>query len=194
MNKALKPYLFLFFGLGLMLLPMSAFARSTTFSPVRVSFELSVIEASKTIDIRLANGTENLISDVCALASTKPNVRFLNGLADVKTALSLKFPDHKSFKLLSEAGIYLSEDLFGELTITDDPSVNLHLSYLGAEAKTGLHTVVLKLNEQHLATIKLKVGETFYQVGIPYGKGTLILAITLTGIFVPIEDLAVVAG
>ena len=66
-------YLFLLTVISIVFLPMTAFAKS---SPVRAYFDISVIEATTEIDIRLTDGMEHFVSDVSAVASTKPMARF----------------------------------------------------------------------------------------------------------------------
>lgn len=174
-----------------MVFPMSTFAQTPPPCAIRSNFNLIVIEASTSQEIRLTSGQGPFVADTLQMATTKARPRVSDGIKAFEAELSSKFPDYAYFQLVAENGVNLFNSLSGVTMVALNPDILLRVTYLGKDPSTDLHFVDLEINGRFLSRIKLKTDRIFFQGGIPYGKLDLILGISLVWVKPSAEALSV---
>lgn len=91
------------------------------------------------------------------------------------------FSGYNDFTLLQKSSIFTQATLPATLTIPSIPPTKLMIAYL-AKSAPNTYGIEISLNDQLNAKLKLTQGATFFQAGIPYQNGILIIAITLNKI------------
>ncbi|MFA5624442.1 MAG: hypothetical protein WC966_05240 [Bradymonadales bacterium] len=134
------------------LLPSFAYANSKSET---LAFDIQIIHAQES--------KEALISD---------------GLELFEEDFSSAFSDFNHFTLLQNSYHRATAKQPAALLIPSDPPARLLISYLGRADKDA-YNIEISVDAKVIAKLKLTRGATFFQAGIPYQDGILIVAITL---------------
>lgn len=147
-----------------MVFPMSTFAQTPPPCAIRSNFNLIVIEASTSQEIRLTSGQGPFVADTLQMATTKARPRVSDGIKAFEAELSSKFPDYAYFQLVAENGVNLFNSLSGVTMVALNPDILLRVTYLGKDPSTDLHFVDLEINGRFLSRIKLRLTASFFRV------------------------------
>ena len=82
--------------------PHVDFAQTSPPCAIRSNFNLIVIEASTSQEIRLTSGQGPFVADTLQMATTKARPRVSDGIKAFEAELSSKFPDYAYFQLVAE--------------------------------------------------------------------------------------------
>lgn len=111
---------------------------------------------------------------VRAIAATKQGSSFDPKLNDLKNELQKAFGGYSHFKLIDDNSFRLKQS---QSRTTDLPGgTQLTLTFHGVTAD--LLRIGLAIGDQFSTTLRASRGSTFFQAGLDYKNGTLILAIT----------------
>lgn len=111
---------------------------------------------------------------VRVIAATKQGDSFDKKLGDLKNKLQKAFGGYSNFKLLDDTKFKLEKSQSRSMSLPG--GTKLKLTFNGVSAD--LLRIGLAIGDQFSTTLRASRGSTFFQAGLDYKNGTLILAIT----------------
>lgn len=113
--------------------------------------------------------------EVRSIAASKTDKGFDDDLADLKGKLEKVFGSYSTFEQLSRQNVQLDKDQKKSITLPEGSTLKVTFHGFADDLiKLGIN-VAGKLS----TTLRASPGSTFFQAGLQYGDGILILAITV---------------
>ena len=113
--------------------------------------------------------------EVRSIAASKTDKGFDDDLSDLKGKLEKVFGSYSTFKQLSRQNVKLDKDQKKSITLPEGSTLKVTFHGFADDLiKLGID-VAGKLS----TTLRASPGSTFFQAGLQYGDGILILAITV---------------
>ncbi|MFB6262812.1 MAG: hypothetical protein ABEL76_04165 [Bradymonadaceae bacterium] len=119
---------------------------------------------------------DEITVDVRSISASKEGESFDVRLSDLKTKFETAFGSYSSFKQVAMHSV--SIDQSEKETIELATGDTLEVTYDGMS--DGLVELGVSVGDQLSTTLRASPGSTFYQAGMSYRDGILILAITVT--------------
>ena len=102
-------------------------------------------------------------------------------LSMLRSDLASGFSDYSRFTLLQKSYHMTTPTQPAMLMLPNSPHSLLKLTYLKGDTP-GLYNVQLFIDDQKISALQISEFATFFQAGIPYQDGILVVAITLSRI------------
>ena len=119
--------------------------------------------------------THTISVEVRSIAADRQTETIDAALSDLEPKLRDVFADYTSFELLERRSITISKD--EEQSLTLPQGSELRIGFRGWNEE--LIELDLELGDKLSTTLRASPGSTFFQAGLSYDEGILILAITV---------------
>lgn len=113
--------------------------------------------------------------EVRAISASKDGDSFDSKLADLKAKLQKVFANYSSFEQLSKTSIQLDKGQTNSVRLPEGSTLEITFHGLAED----LIKLGVDVGDKLSTTLRASPGSTFFQAGLEYGDGILILAITV---------------
>lgn len=115
--------------------------------------------------------------EIRSIAADQQGESLDEGLSDLEPKLTRVFQDYTSFELIERREMDIAEGDSSSLTLPEGST--LTLEFRGWSE--GMIKLGLEIGEKLSTTLRASPGSTFFQAGLDYREGILVIAITVDG-------------